>query len=75
LSLQRLLAQLKNKGWLGEAWAEKTKKQMEYTKKYGWMQGTWSETFTDSDWTHCGWARWAMVSPNPLIAGLRGGPS
>ena len=49
MNLQQLLAQLNNKGWLGEEWAEKTRKQMEFTQKYGWMQGTWSETFT-SNW-------------------------
>ncbi|MBZ5694455.1 MAG: hypothetical protein LAN36_03740 [Acidobacteriia bacterium] len=48
LNLQRLLAQLKNKGWLDEEWAEKIKKQLELTKKYGWMLGTWSETFTST---------------------------
>jgi len=47
-NLQRLLAQLKNQGWLDEEWAEKTKKQAELTKKYGWMLGTWSETFTST---------------------------
>lgn len=46
--MQRLLAQLKNQGWLDKAWAEKSKKQLELTNKYGWMLGTWSEAFTST---------------------------
>ncbi|MGB8583120.1 MAG: hypothetical protein WCD47_20045 [Candidatus Sulfotelmatobacter sp.] len=45
-NVQGLLAQLKNQGWLETEWAEKIKKKMELAKQYGWMLGTWSETFT-----------------------------
>jgi hypothetical protein len=47
-NLQGLLGQLKNKGWLDKEWAEKAKQQAELTKNYGWMLGTWSETFTST---------------------------
>ena len=52
-NLQHLLAQLKNQGWLGEEMGERFKKQRELTSKYGWMLGTWRDTYTDSNWTRC----------------------
>jgi hypothetical protein len=54
-NLQSLLGQLKNKGWMDKEWAETTRKLAQITKTYAWMLGTWSETYTDSDWTHCSW--------------------
>jgi hypothetical protein len=47
-NLQRLLAQLKNKGWLGKEWAERIRKQADITNKYGWMLGTWTISFTST---------------------------
>jgi hypothetical protein len=47
-NLQQLLAQLKNKGWMGEGAAEKAAKQSEIARTYGWMSGTWSESYTSN---------------------------
>jgi hypothetical protein len=41
-NLQRLLAQLKNKGWLEKQVMEDYKKLEEQTNKYSWLLGTWS---------------------------------
>jgi hypothetical protein len=43
-NLQRLLAQLKNKGWLDK---QETTKQTEETKQSGWMLGTWRSSWSD----------------------------
>src|SRR5580700_2794389 len=55
-ALQQLLAQLKNKGWLD--WAEKIKKPAE---KYGWMLGTWSESYTSTS-TYLNNQKWVTKS-------------
>jgi hypothetical protein len=48
-NLQQLLAQLKNKGWLGKGAAEKAQKQAEETKIYGWTSGTWNAHHSEID--------------------------
>ena len=60
-NLQGLLAQLKNQGWLEKEWAEKIKNKMELTKQYGWMLGTWSETFTSTWKTDTGARRYSEL--------------
>jgi len=41
---QRLLAQLKNKGWLDERGIAEAKQKIEEDREYGWLLGTWSGT-------------------------------
>jgi hypothetical protein len=48
-NLQQLLAQLKNKGWLGKDAAEKAQKQAEETTIYGWTLGTWNAHYSETD--------------------------
>jgi hypothetical protein len=46
LNLNRLLAQLKNQGWLGKEWTERIKKESDFRNKYAWMLGTWGVSYT-----------------------------
>lgn len=45
-TLQNLLGRLKNKGWFEADAAAAAKRQAELISKYGWMQGEWSESFS-----------------------------
>jgi hypothetical protein len=45
-NLQRLLAQLKNKGWLDKQGVEQSKQKIEEDKKYGWLLGNWNVAFS-----------------------------
>ena len=47
--MQQLLAQLKNKGWLGKDAAEKAQEQAGETKIYGWTLGTWNAHHSETD--------------------------
>ena len=54
-NLRRLLAQLKNKGWLDEQGVQEAKQQIEEGKKYDWLIGTWTGTaswFSKATWDY-----------------------
>jgi hypothetical protein len=54
-NLRRLLAQLKNKGWLDEQGLEEAKQKIEEGKKYDWLIGTWTGTaswFSKATWDY-----------------------
>ena len=54
-NLRRLLAQLKNKGWLDEQGVEEAKQKIEEGKKYDWLIGTWTGTaswFSKATWDY-----------------------
>jgi hypothetical protein len=54
-NLRRLVAQLKNKGWLDEQGVEEAKQKIEEGKKYDWLIGTWAGTaswFSKATWDY-----------------------
>jgi hypothetical protein len=54
-NLRRLLAQLKNKGWLDEQGVQEAKQKIEEGKKYDWLIGTWTGTaswFSKATWDY-----------------------
>jgi hypothetical protein len=54
-NLRRLLAQLKNKGWLDERGVEAAKQKIAEGNKYDWLIGTWTGTaswFSRATWDY-----------------------